>query len=450
MIKLKNLTQGIQSVYLENKKSLKMRVLMGFLLAVIFLIPVYGVGFFIYEGFEKIAVIFGSLFGLLSIWIYLFIPRRLRFWFGFFVGLGLFYWTGLSFRFSPMEFLIPFVMIFVGIVYGVIFYFSLFYRHYVWRFFTLMILGYIHPFGFDWLVAESFFSYSIFGVDKLSFFLLIAGVLVLWNLKGYYKFAGIFLLILAVNWSHIRDNSNEWKNHLAINTSSPIKGKLNLEVSTTNVPQSQKWQQENMNTIFQDNLKIISNAIENGKNVVILPETAFPFVLNKSFALDILKELSQNITIIAGGMREDSDGEIYNSIYIIQNGDFSYIDKVVLAPFGEKIPLPEFLAKPLRRVFFGEEIKLQSAKKPGNIKIGEEIFRGAICYEGTSAIMYEDKPKYVIVISNNAWFVPSIEPIFQRMLIKYYARLYDSVVIHSGNGSRSYVLSSSVLGDKNL
>lgn len=450
MIKLKNLTQGIQSVYLENKKSLKMRVLMGFLLAVIFLIPVYGVGFFIYEGFEKIAVIFGSLFGLLSIWIYLFIPRRLRFWFGFFVGLGLFYWTGLSFRFSPMEFLIPFVMIFVGIVYGVIFYFSLFYRHYIWRFFTLMILSYIHPFGFDWLVVESFFSYSIFGVDKLSFFLLIAGVLVLWRLKGYYKFVGIFLLILAVNWSHIRDNSNEWKNHLSINASSPIKGKLNLEVSTTNVPQSQKWQQENMNTIFQDNLKIISNAIENGKNVVILPETAFPFVLNKSFALDVLKELSQNITIIAGGMREDSDGEIYNSIYIIQNGDFSYIDKVVLAPFGEKIPLPEFLAKPLRKVFFGEEIKLQSAKKPGNIKIGEEIFRGAICYEGTSAIMYEDKPKYVIVISNNAWFVPSIEPIFQRMLIKYYARLYDSVVIHSGNGSRSYVLSSSVLGDKNL
>lgn len=450
MVKLKNLTQGIQSVYLENKKSLKMRVLMGFLLAVIFLIPVYGVGFFIYEGFEKIAVIFGSLFGLLSIWIYLFIPRRLKFWFGFFVGLGLFYWTGLSFRFSPMEFLIPFVMIFVGIVYGVIFYFSLFYRHCIWRFFTLMILSYIHPFGFDWLVVESFFSYSVFGVDKLSFFLLIAGVLVLWNLKGYYKFVGIFLLILAVNWSHIRDNSNEWKNHLSINTSSPIKGKLNLEVSTTNVPQSQKWQQENMNTIFQDNLKIISNAIENGKNVVILPETAFPFVLNKSFALDILKELSQNITIIAGGMREDSNGEIYNSIYIIQNGDLSYIDKVVLAPFGEKIPLPEFLAKPLRKVFFGEEIKLQSAKKPGNIKIGKEIFRGAICYEGTSDLMYEDKPKYVIVISNNAWFVPSIEPIFQRMLIKYYARLYDSVVIHSGNGSRSYVLSSSVLGDKNL
>lgn len=450
MIKLKNLTQGVQFVCLENKKSLKMRVLMGFLLAVIFLIPVYGIGFFIYQGFEKIVVIFGSLFGLLSIWIYLFIPRGLRFWFGFFVGLGLFYWTGLSFRFSPMEFLIPFVMIFVGIVYGVVFYFSLFYRHYIWRFFTLMILSYIHPFGFDWLVVESFFSYSIFGVDKLSFFLLIAGVLVLWRLKGYYKFAGIFLLILAVNWSHIRDNSNEWKNHLSINASSPIKGKLNLEVSTTNVSQSQKWQQENMNTIFQDNLKIISNAIENGKNVVILPETAFPFVLNESFALDILKELSQNITIIAGGMREDSDGEIYNSIYIIQNGDFSYIDKVVLAPFGEKIPLPEFLAKPLRKVFFGEEIKLQSAKKPGNIKIGKEIFRGAICYEGTSALMYEDKPKYVIVISNNAWFVPSIEPIFQRMLIKYYARLYDSVVIHSGNGSRSYVLSSSVLGDKNL
>lgn len=450
MIKLKNLAQGEKSLYLENKKSLKMRVLIGFLWAVVFLIPVYGTGFFIYQGFEKIAVIFGSLFGLLSIGIYLFIPRSLRFWFGFFVGLGLFYWTGLSFRFSPMEFLIPFVMIFVGIVYGVIFYFSLFYHHYIWRFLTLMILSYIHPFGFDWLVVESFFSYSIFGVDKLSFFLLIAGVLGLWYLKRYYKLVGILVLLSAINWGDIRDNGSEWKNYLSINTSSPVEGKLNLEVSTTDVSQSQKWQQENMNIIFQDNLKIISNAIENGKNVVILPETAFPFVLNRSFALDILKNLSQNITIITGGMREDASGEIYNSIYTFQNRNFSYIDKVVLAPFGEEIPLPEFLEKPLRKIFFGEEIKLQNAKKPGNIKIGNEIFRGAICYEGTSALMYEDKPKYMIVISNNAWFVPSIEPILQRMLIKYYARLYDTVVIHSGNGSRSYVLSSSVLGDKNL
>lgn len=450
MIKLKNLAQGIKSICLENKKSLKMRVLIGFLLAVIFLIPVYGEGFFIYEGFEKMAVVFGSLFGLLSIWIYLFVPRGFGFWFGFFIGLGLFYWTGLSFRFSPMEFLIPFVMIFVGIVYGVIFYFTLFYRHYIWRFLTLMILSYIHPFGFDWLVVESFFSYSIFGVDKFSFSLLIVAVLTLWHLKGYYKVVGILFLLSAISWNHIRDSSNEWKNYLSINAPSLIQGKLNLEVSTTDVPQSQKWQEKNMNTIFQDNLKIISNAITKGSDVVILPETAFPFVLNRSFVIDILKELSQDITIITGGMREADNGEIYNSIYVFQNGDFSYIDKVVLAPFGEKIPLPEFLAKPLRKIFFGGEMRLESAKKPGNIQIGKEVFRGAICYEGTSSLMYKDRPKYVIVISNNAWFVPSIEPVLQRILIKYYARLYDSVVIHSGNGSRSYVLSSSVLGDKNL
>lgn len=450
MIAFRDLAQSIRSMDIQNKKSLSKKLLIGFLLAVVFLIPVYGGGFFIHQGFEKIGVVFGSFFGLLSVGIYFFVPRQCRFWFGFFVGLGLFYWTGLSFRFSPMEFLIPFVMIFVGIVYGIIFYFSLFYRHFIWRFFTLMILSYIHPFGFDWLVVESFFSYSVFGVDKLSFFVLIAGVLALWYLRKYYKFIGIFLLILAVDWGHIRDDSNAWEKYFSVNAPSPIEGKLNLEVVRTDVPQSQKWQEENMNAIFENNLKIISDAIKNGKNVVILPETAFPFVLNKSFVLDILKQLGEKITIITGGVREDDDGELYNSIYIFQNGNFSYIDKVVLAPFGEKIPLPEFLAKPIRKIFFGEEIKLQSAKKPGNIHIDGEVFRGAICYEGTSAIMYEDRPKYVVVISNNAWFVPSIEPIFQRMLIKYYARLYDSVVIHSGNRSRSYILSSSVLGDKNL
>ncbi|MDO7252721.1 apolipoprotein N-acyltransferase [Helicobacter cappadocius] len=425
-----------------------MRIFWALIFAAIFLLPVYVGGIFIYLGLEKTAVIFESFFGLLSIWIFLLVPRVLKFWFGFFVGLGLFYWTGLSFRFSPMEFLIPFVMIFVSIVYGVVFYFLLFYNSYFWRIFTLMIASYIHPFGFDWLVIESFFSYSIFAVDKWSFFGLILGVIALWNFRRYYKLISICFLLFALDWGHIREDG-KWQD-LNINTSEINKDKLNLKITTTDIPQSEKWEEKEMSYIVDNNFNLIYQAKQDHQNAVVLPETAFPFVLNRSFLIDNLKILGKDIVIIAGGLREDDNHRIYNSIYIFQNGNFSYIDKVVLAPFGEKIPLPEFLAKPLRKMFFGEEIGLSDAKKPGNIQIGKEVFRGAICYEGTSAIMYKDKPKYVIVISNNAWFVPSIEPILQRMLIKYYARLYKTVVIHSSNQSPSYVLSSSVFGDKNL
>ncbi|PAF54170.1 apolipoprotein N-acyltransferase [Helicobacter sp. 13S00482-2] len=427
---------------------MKIRILSALVLAVIFLIPVYGGGFFAYLGFEKTALVFQTFFGLLSVQIFLSTPKTLKFWFGFFVGLGLFYWTGLSFRFSPMEFLIPFVMIFVSIIYGLVFYFLFFYNSCFWRIFTLMVSSYIHPFGFDWFVIESFFSYSAFGVDKLRFFGIIVGILMLVSLRKYWKFVGVCFLLLCVDWGYVAKNTQSQSN-LSINAPY-YEGKLNLEIITTSVSQSQKWDEKQMKFIIDNNFNLIRNAQQEYKDVVVLPETAFPFILNRSFILDELMILGRDITIIAGGLREDENHRIYNSIYIFQNGDFKYIDKVVLAPFGEKIPLPEFLAKPLRKLFFGQDIGLSDAKKLGNIQIGKDVFRGAICYEGTSGIMYQDRPRYMIVISNNAWFVPSIEPILQRMLIKYYARVYGSVVIHSSNHSLSYVVSDSVLGDKNL
>ncbi|MDU9800000.1 apolipoprotein N-acyltransferase, partial [Helicobacter pylori] len=52
-----------------------------------------------------------------------------------------------------------------------------------------------------------------------------------------------------------------------------------------------------------------------------------------------------------------------------------------------------------------------------------------------------------IVMSNNAWFSPSIEPTLQRTLLKYYARRYGKIILHSTNFSTSYILNPSLLGD---
>ena len=38
----------------------------------------------------------------------------------------------------------------------------------------------------------------------------------------------------------------------------------------------------------------------------------------------------------------------------------------------------------------------------------------------------------MIVISNNAWFTPSIEPILQKQLLRYYAKKYGISIYHSG------------------
>jgi len=67
-------------------------------------------------------------------------------------------------------------------------------------------------------------------------------------------------------------------------------------------------------------------------------------------------------------------------------------------------------------------------------------FRIAICYEAGSEILYKDSPRYLIAISNNAWFDGSIEPTQQRILLRYYAKKYGTLIHHATNFSRSEII----------
>lgn len=426
---------GVWQIW-TRPKILGIYILSAFILATIFVLPVYMsvLSFTLLAQKQVMLVIFGSIFGLLSVWIYFGVPKKIGFWFGFFVGLFLFYWVGLSFRYSIASFLIPFVMIFVGISYGIIFYFLMWFSSPFYRIFTLWIASYIHPFGFDWLIIESFFSYSIFGVDKLSFFSIITAVWAVIYFRKFYKILAICILLIGTDLGNVRGK-----------TILP----LEISINATAIPQDSKWQSQNLSKIIDGNLELIHQAILKNSDMVILPETAFPFLLNQNSLLEELKHLSTQITIITGSLREEK-GQVFNSTYVFSNGSFHTIDKVVLAPFGEKIPLPNFMAAPLQKLFFGSEHSLSRGGKPQDFKVGNNIFRSAICYEGTSKLMYSDKPKYMVLISNNGWFVPSIEPFFQRLLLKYYARLYGTSIIHSVNGSDSYIISPFVFGDTTI
>ncbi len=76
---------------------------------------------------------------------------------------------------------------------------------------------------------------------------------------------------------------------------------------------------------------------------------------------------------------------------------------------------------------------------PTDFEVGGVTFRNAICYEATSEKMYEGQPKYMIAISNNAWFVPSLEPVIQEMIIRHLSKKYGTAVFHSVNKSRTSI-----------
>jgi apolipoprotein N-acyltransferase len=362
---------------------------------------------------------------------YLFFHKK-HAWFGtgFFIGLFWFWWIGLSFRYYGLSWMMPLIDIIIALFYAFVFFFV--YRVYSFIqnrslfaakiFLTLMFtfgFDYITPFTFDWFKPEVLFVDSVFGVSKTVLFVFFTALIFYKELK----WTSFILLAAALLFKPAKVNFP----------------KLNIYVANTDVPQDKKWLKSYIPLEVENNFKTINKAVAMHKDVVVLPESAFPLFLNMYPQLmKKLLNLSEKITIVTGALHYKNH-KYYNSTYVFENGAVKILDKHILVPFGEYIPLP-FFQKEINRLFFGDASDYSTSGKFGVYKIRNYRFINAICYEATVEDLYRLSPKYVIALSNDAWFTPSIQPSLQQMLIKVFARKYGKVVYHSINGFKSYVV----------
>ncbi|EFU70469.1 apolipoprotein N-acyltransferase [Aliarcobacter butzleri JV22] len=203
------------------------------------------------------------------------------------------------------------------------------------------------------------------------------------------------------------------------------------------INQDLKWQKEYQKELNAKNIEEIHKAIDLKKDLVILPETAFSTALNRNIVLlNELKNLSFSIDIITGALYVENN-QIFNATYHISNGEVKIAQKVVLVPFGEKIPLPKYFVDLINKTFYNGAQDYTEASEPTDFVVLGEKYRNAICYEGTTDTIYENlgDTRYIIMTSNNAWFTPSIEPTLQDLLLKYYSKKYQVTVFHIVNGS---------------
>lgn len=398
------------------------RIFKALFWAAVFIAPMYVVWIFERVYSKDPPLWFNSVLGLLSVWVFLSVKKDLKWAFGFWVGILWFYWIGFSFEYFGFAYLIPLIAVAVACIYMVILALSLWSEDLIYRGVWLLVLSYIHPFGFDWLVVDSFFAYSYFGVEKYEFALIILGIILLKGLR--WRIFGVLSLAMALDIASAKAESVPF----------------DVGLIESHYSQDFKWQRENAREMTEELVRRIEEEIGREKSLIILPETAFPFVIEGSAYFERLRELSKKATLVVGSMRR-GEGGVYNSIYVFANQKVQIIDKVILAPFGEKIPLPQWIAKNLESVFLGEGgVKILSGNAFGEFEFGGEKIRAVVCYEGTSPKAYELAPKYMIVISNNAWFGSSIESSLQKNLMKYYARKNHTTIFHASNGSRSFVI----------
>lgn len=402
-----------------NKKTKD--ILFGLASAVFFSASIYLSDF----GLEN--KLLNTVLGLFAIGSILYIPKRSILAAGFFIGLFWFYWIGFSFKYQGVGFMIPIVTLGFALLYLLLFLPMYFTQNPFIRAAILFGLSFLEPFDWNWFKPEILFVDSFIGVYKYQFAIVLFSLAAaLYTYKNYpkYKYYPLIVLVFALNFGYPPQKALP----------------INVKLVQTDVKQEEKWKEENLYPTVEMIFKEIAQARFEGYELVVLPESVFPLFMNKNPKLmKKLQELSENITIIAGALLIE-DAKHYNVAYMFDHGKYFVAKKIVLVPFGEYIPLPSFMKKWVNDTFFGGASDFVPADKPTDFTIKNIKIRNAICYEATCEAIYQGKLDYVVAISNNAWFAPSIEPTLQRLLMKYYARKHGVTIYHCANYKGSGVI----------
>ena len=376
-----------------------------------------------------------TIFALSSLFLLLQSNTKVWFWFGVFTGALWFWWIALSLQHYGYAWGIPVGVSLIALGYGIIFWSIAKVASFISSLLStsstllplilkaigLLGLSYFHPFGFDWLKPELILIQSYIGIEKWQYGLVLIAIVLT---QGRQNFSYLLLILLAYQPS----------------THSHVKVDQTIALISTHTSVEDKWNTTLHQTQFKNLFKIIDTAIEENKTLIVLPESVFPTFINHSKQLmDTLKEKAKHISIVTGGLYWDGKTP-RNSTYIFTHGKVTIANKVVLVPFGESNPLPDFLSKWVNDIFYDGAIDYEASANVTDYQIDDKTYRNAICFEATSEKLYIGHPKNMIVLSNNGWFYPSIEPTLQKLLLLYYNKKYGTTIYHSVNMSESYII----------
>jgi len=395
----------------KKQKSILYNLLAGFTTAVLFSAFIY------FEHYLTSIKALNTIFALLSLAMFIHMPKKAVLTAGFFIGIFWFYWIGYSFKYQGIGYIAPFVTFGFGIIYMLFFGILAITDKPLFRAVLLFALSYFQPFDWNWLQIELVFVESYIGIFKYQLALVLLALSLPACMPKKYKFYPLFIILLAINL------------HMPKQENAPLKIKL----IATDIKQEEKWLKKTLKPTILFSYNEIQKAINSNYDVIVFPESFFPLYMNENPKLiEQLLPLSKKITIIAGSLLLQNNKH-YNVTYMFQNGTYKIAKKLVLVPFGEYIPLPKFAQKFINDTFFSGASDFFTADKPTDFIIKGVKFRNAICYEATCQEIYEGDVKFVIATSNNAWFAPSIEPTIQNLLLRYYGRKNNTTIYHSAN-----------------
>ncbi|MEZ0149480.1 MAG: apolipoprotein N-acyltransferase [Candidatus Reddybacter sp.] len=193
----------------------------------------------------------------------------------------------------------------------------------------------------------------------------------------------------------------------------PTGKRLDVALVQANLPLLEKWNDKELKQILL-NFKQSNESLLD-QDLIIWPESALPTLQSniRDFLRDIDANLKQHHVGLLTGIPTNTDtNHYYNSVIALGRASGSY-QKRRLVPFGEYVPLEQWLRGAIS--FFDLPMSAFSAgatqQRP--IRLGTVQFATAICYE----IAYADllahdarNANILLTVSNDTWFGKSIGP----------------------------------------
>lgn len=229
---------------------------------------------------------------------------------------------------------------------------------------------------------------------------------------------------------------------------------VNVAAVQGNVSTAEKWTVSSKENTLQRYRDYTLEAAEKGAEVVVWPETAFPYLAQENNSVgDYLCSLAveAQVIILAGAFTGEADQKQYNSIIaVLPDGSFheTVYSKQRLVPFGEFVPFYNFIsvvAPPLAELdMLGSDLAF--GKKSEVIELDEMNVGPLICFDS----IYEDLARasvrggaQIITIStNDSWFTDSAALYMHRAQAQLRAIENGRYVIRSANTGISAVISS--------
>lgn len=221
-----------------------------------------------------------------------------------------------------------------------------------------------------------------------------------------------------------------------------------------NFPSGEKWDPETSDKTLAVYRQYTLEAAKKGADVVIWPETAFPWVVRENSGRHkFVAQLAHDadVTILVGCMTVDDEGREYNSVICVtpdgKMGETVYY-KRHLVPFGEFVPLGaliEAVFPPLANLILSGS-DLTAGESANLFLLDEGRIGGLICfdsiYEDASLESVRAGAEMLSLSTNDSWFTDSAALYMHRAQGQLRAVECGRYVVRSANTGLTCIINN--------